>query len=278
MRLGHLEALARRLHLALDPRRQRLGVGARMGAGAGNSLEFHDYRDYQPGDDPRLVDWGVYARTGQLLLRRHRQEIAPRLELILDASLSMGASAEKWLLARECCGLLAAVAERDGSRPRIWLAGESCRPLAGPWREELPRQVCAGSLGLAGPVPELSPGGERILISDGLAPEGGEPVVRRLARGAGSIALVQILSRAERDPAFAGPLRLLDVEGGALDVVVDDATRQAYRQRLARHQAGWRAALAGRGVGLIDCVAEEGFEAALQHLLRQGLLLMDGGA
>jgi hypothetical protein len=65
---------------------------------------------------------------------------------------------------------------------------------------------------------------------------------------------------------------LIDAEAGHADLVVDDAACAAYRERLARHQDGWRTALAGRGPGLITCRVEDGFAAAERALLTAGLV------
>src|ERR1700722_8552934 len=55
----------------------------------GFSQEFAEYRAYYPGDDLRLVDWNVYARTEKLFLKRFRGETNSFLTILLDASNSM---------------------------------------------------------------------------------------------------------------------------------------------------------------------------------------------
>jgi len=56
------EGAAAGLRYALAmPRRAAGTAGAVMGQRAGSSLEFRDYREYQPGDDLRHVDWSAYA-------------------------------------------------------------------------------------------------------------------------------------------------------------------------------------------------------------------------
>ena len=40
----------------------------------GQGLEFDDFREYQPGDDPRFIDWKVTARTGSPYVRRFHEE------------------------------------------------------------------------------------------------------------------------------------------------------------------------------------------------------------
>src|SRR4051812_27231351 len=111
---------ARRVRLSVDPRRRRHGQGVRLGAGPGASLEFHDHRPYVAGDDPRHLDWGVYARSEQLVLRRHRQEVSPRVEVILDLSASMAATPAKCSLATAIAALVMTLAEADGARPTLW--------------------------------------------------------------------------------------------------------------------------------------------------------------
>ncbi|MCA8971920.1 MAG: DUF58 domain-containing protein [Planctomycetes bacterium] len=48
------------------------------------------HRTYQPGDDYRLLDWPLFARTGDLHVRKMEQEMDLHVELLLDASASMG--------------------------------------------------------------------------------------------------------------------------------------------------------------------------------------------
>ncbi len=56
----------------------------------GFSQEFKEYRAYVEGDDPRFVDWNVYARTERTYIRRYEGETNTRLMILLDASASMG--------------------------------------------------------------------------------------------------------------------------------------------------------------------------------------------
>jgi uncharacterized protein (DUF58 family) len=56
----------------------------------GFSQEFAEYRAYSEGDDPRFVDWNVYARTDRTYIKRFIGETNTWLEILLDASASMG--------------------------------------------------------------------------------------------------------------------------------------------------------------------------------------------
>jgi uncharacterized protein (DUF58 family) len=56
----------------------------------GFSQEFAEYKAYSEGDDPRFVDWNVYARTDRTYIRRYQGETNTRLMIALDVSGSMG--------------------------------------------------------------------------------------------------------------------------------------------------------------------------------------------
>ncbi|MFB6183336.1 MAG: DUF58 domain-containing protein [Haloarculaceae archaeon] len=55
----------------------------------GEGLTFSDYRNYVPGDDTRLIDWKVYARTGDLYVKQFESERNLTVHVLLDASASM---------------------------------------------------------------------------------------------------------------------------------------------------------------------------------------------
>ena len=71
----------------------RSALGTRQGSHIsqfkGHGLEFDEFRPYTPGDDPRLIDWQVYARTDKYQIRQFRQERDLEVLIIVDASASM---------------------------------------------------------------------------------------------------------------------------------------------------------------------------------------------
>jgi uncharacterized protein (DUF58 family) len=56
----------------------------------GFSVEFSEYRAYQPGDDPRLVDWRAFARSDRYYVKEFEEETNLRFYLCVDSSASMG--------------------------------------------------------------------------------------------------------------------------------------------------------------------------------------------
>ena len=56
----------------------------------GFNVEFAEYREYSPGDDPRYLDWRLYARSDRYYLKKFEDETNLRCHLLVDFSGSMG--------------------------------------------------------------------------------------------------------------------------------------------------------------------------------------------
>lgn len=56
----------------------------------GFSVEFAEYRQYMPGDDPSMIDWKVYARSDRHYVKRFEEETNLDCHILLDVSGSMG--------------------------------------------------------------------------------------------------------------------------------------------------------------------------------------------
>lgn len=65
-------------------------IGMHRSPQFGFSQEFAEYRAYQEGDDPRFIDWNVYARTGRTYIKRFLGDTNSHLMILLDSSASMG--------------------------------------------------------------------------------------------------------------------------------------------------------------------------------------------
>src|SRR3954468_2980566 len=98
-------------------------VGSRLGRRAGSSIDFQDYREYQPGDDLRFIDWGIYARTDRLSIKLFREEVTPHLDLIIDGSRSMNleGSAKAAATSKRSALLATAAANAQCSRA-VWIS------------------------------------------------------------------------------------------------------------------------------------------------------------
>src|SRR5438874_1757233 len=55
----------------------------------GFSVDFAAYREYQPGDEIRRIDWNVYSRSDKLYVKLFEGETNTRVLVMLDISGSM---------------------------------------------------------------------------------------------------------------------------------------------------------------------------------------------
>src|SRR5215469_9751827 len=55
----------------------------------GFSAEFTEYRQYTPDDDPRYLDWRVFARSDRYFIKKFEDETNLRCFLVTDMSRSM---------------------------------------------------------------------------------------------------------------------------------------------------------------------------------------------
>ncbi len=74
----------------------------------GRGMEFAEVREYQPGDDIRLIDWNVTARMGHPFIKLFQEERELTVMLLVDVSSSGSFGTEKQLK-REVAAELSAV-------------------------------------------------------------------------------------------------------------------------------------------------------------------------
>lgn len=267
LRRGELAGLAYRLAVPREPLAGHDGF--RLGRQTGASLDFKDYRDYQPGDDLRHIDWRAYARTDRLIVKLFRQEVCPHADLILDGSASMALDGgAKAATALGLLAALAAAAENARCTRRIWVAGDALRAL--PQSADPPEHWQGLHFNFAGnPANALIAGaawrggGVRVLVSDLLWPADPLAVLRRLADGAAATAVVQVLGATDADPPEPGNLRLADVETGEeLDLYLDAAGRARYAAALVAHRTAWETACRQAQAGFAVVVAADAADAA----------------
>jgi len=270
-------ALAERYRLGLAETPHRGPAGDRLGKGTGASLEFQDRRVYVPGDDVRHLDWAAYGRTDQLMVRLYREEILPRVDLVVDGSKSMGVDAEKAQLTVDLAALLYSCARAGGFAARLLLASDRPERIG---LEQLQSEGLAFTgvrplqESVQGALSELRQGSIRILVSDFLSPHEASGLVRPLAARAGGIALLQVLGRADATPEEGSALRLTDVEtGGTLDLVLDRRTIELYETRLGRLADGLARECRRAGGRFVSVTVGRPLDALCRTILaRDGLL------
>jgi uncharacterized protein (DUF58 family) len=241
--------------LRLRARRRFLGrrKGTHLSPRRGTSLEFADYRSYALGDDPRSVDWGLYARTDRLYVKVFHEEEDLFGYLFVDGSASMAHPAEdrKHEAANGLALALSYVILSSGDSVRLHRLKET-GVEATPFyygrrrmlevREFLERELPGGRLrldhSLAPHLASLRRPGKGILISDFLFPieefQSGLNVLRAAKL---DLLVIQTLGPSELAPDPFGIERLVDAESGdETDVRFDDRAKTRYLANLARHR------------------------------------------
>ncbi len=269
-RLGALHTLA----LLGDT--QRGSIGERLARGTGSSLEFQDRRAYQAGDDVRHVDWRAMARTDQVLVRQYREEVLPRVEIVVDPSRSMAVEDAKAQLAVDVTAMLMLAARGAGFETVLAFAGD--RPdiadhaqfdAAGlefvsrtPWPPALTAVLAT-----------LRAGSMRVLVSDFLFPHDARELIRPVAARGGGLALVQVLGTGDARPEVGAALRLVDAESDlAQDLVLDRRTTERYAERLERLTRGLHEECRRAGARFVRIEASSTLPEAARALLEAGIL------
>jgi uncharacterized protein (DUF58 family) len=255
-------------------------TGSRAGRRHGTSIDFQDYREYQPGDNLRFIDWGIYARTDHLTVKLFREEVIPHLDLIVDGSRSMNlADTAKATSVARLVSLLASAASNAQCSRAVWLSGEGFQrlpndtltPTAWDRLEFDSARTPEQSWEIL--PPKLRRLGIRVFISDLLW--AGEPmhVLRRLREGAAAVFVIQLLAQADREPPEHGNLRVVDSETGEeTEIYIDSVVARQYTDNLSRLQQSWADACRQSGAQMTTLIAEN-LDSSLGELEAVQLLM-----
>jgi uncharacterized protein (DUF58 family) len=250
----------------------------------GFSQEFADYRQYEPGDDPRFIDWNVYGRTNRVYLKRYRGETNTRLTILLDASASMGyasSSVSKLGYAKLLAGALALLASRQHDAIGLIVFDEAIRAYRPPssktgWLRQILHVIETTTAGartdLATAFEQLRTRTRRrgmvAVISDLYCdPTVLAECVRPLAYGGQDVMLLQVLDPGERQPDIPGPRLLVDSETGEELEVTGDVARTEYPARLREHLARLASTAADLRADHVLMSTDEPLDQALRRFL-----------
>ena len=255
----------------------------------GFSQEFKEYRAYVEGDDPRFIDWNVYARTERTYVRRYEGETNTRLMILLDASASMGygsRSITKLQYAKFLAAALAYLAARQQDPVGLIVFDEDIRTYR-------PATSRAGSLNaMIHSIDAVTPGngtnlekcfhrfGEHLgrrglvaVISDLYCdPVAMSRAVQPLAYRGHDIMFFQLLDPQEVRPDWRESVLLEDVETRRAINVSPEYLAGEYQERLDAHLQSLRRAAVNAGAHQMLITTDE----PLDHSLRRYLLLREG--
>ena len=254
----------------------------------GFSVEFSEYRQYSPGDDPRYLDWKLFARSDRYYIKRFEEETNLRCHLLVDLSRSMGYGSLKYTkveYARTAAATLAYFlsTQRDAAGlvtfdekiadylPARYRPGHLHRLMVC-----LGRAVAGTSTDLASALEQVAATvrkrGMVVLISDLLVPTDRLKTQLGSLRSQGhEVVLLRVLDPAEVDFTFERPAMFLDMESGK-DLYVDpSAAREQYRKNFTRHDEAMRQACRDLGIDLYVVNTAQPLELALFDFLQSRL-------
>ena len=248
MSLFDSEFLKRLEYLSLISRRVFRGqlLAQRRTKQLGGGIEFADHREYSQGDDLRYLDWNVYARYGDLLLKRFQEEEDLHVYILLDVSPSMlTGSPSKFDYARRVAAALAYIALSDLDRVGIYAYSSEILDVL-PMTRGKDRilsvlrfldglKVAGHKTDLARVVRGLVNRAQRtglvVIISDLFDQDGFKRGIDLLRHRRFEPHVIQLHAAEEANPRLLGDIELEEVETGALrKLTVTERKLKQYAQ------------------------------------------------
>lgn len=243
---------------AMRARRSFYGIrqGSHRSQRRGHGVEFSDFRNYELGDNPRYIDWNLFARSDKLLVKRYLEEETVALYVVIDGSRSLTHSSlrAKWDLACHIAAFASYIglASQDPvtisilggpHSPRFWsgrafgpltsFLSQATEALVSPDARELtlPEEARRAALRVSFP-------GICLVLSDFLYPLAEVAAVLGAFRARNmELHAVQVLGESDLAPeSHSGALTVSDSETGEVrGIALDAASQVQYAQLIKDH-------------------------------------------
>ncbi|GAB3883076.1 DUF58 domain-containing protein [Spirosoma agri] len=233
------------LQLASKLVSDELMLGIQTSRRSGVGTEFEQYRHYEPGDDPKRIDWKLFARSAQYLVRESATESNQQVRLLLDLSGSMNyaeAGVSRLNYAKILLASLAYLGYRQNDQLSLYgLQNGVVQPLVPAGKQAFLKIVgtmeaaeASGAWTINQPsFPEFSrKQAELLIIVSDFLQVGDEwlHLIRSVAGPRREIVIFQILGDQELDFNLSGFYRFQDLETGREIELQADAVRDTVRQ------------------------------------------------
>ncbi|MEI8212540.1 MAG: DUF58 domain-containing protein [Planctomycetota bacterium] len=252
----------------------------------GFSVEFSEYRPFSMGDDPRNIDWKLYARSDRYYIKKFEDETNRRCYLVVDQSRSMNYGsvgyskldyartlsatiAFQLIRQRDAVGLItfdAVVADLLTARYRT---GQLKRILS-----MLERPTSGEATDLVSPLRQVSDLVRHrslvTIVSDFLvSPEELQTPLAFLRARKHEVVLMRVLDPREIDFQHPNPVMVRDLESGQERFVDPTLVRESYRKRFEEHEARLKAIAEPLGIAVVQLPTDYPLELALHEFLSQ---------
>lgn len=254
----------------------------------GSGIEFSDHREYATGDDLRYLDWNVYARHGDLLLKRFQEEQDLHVYLMIDCSRSMGfGSPPKFDLARQLTAALAYIALADLDRIAVVAYANdiiSEFPVTRGKARILALMKYLESLSTVGTDTNLSKAvqgllhrgtrnGLVVVLSDLFDQNGFSRGFDQLRSRRFEAHVLQLHDPKEADPKLLGDAELEDVENGSIRMVtINERMLRRYKQLFTDHQTSVRDYCRRYGLSCTQSLSIVPFDQLMMTMMRSAAI------
>jgi len=272
----------RKIEIRTNQLAQDLLAGAYHSVFKGRGMDFEEVREYLPGDDVRLIDWNVTARTGAPHIKKYREERELSMIVLVDISASdqLGSGTQsKKELAAEIASTLAFSASQNGDKVGLLLYTEDVESFIPPRkgrshvfriiREILYFRPARRGTSLHNALRYLNLVTSRpavvFVVSDFL--DAGYERALRVTNQRHDVVAVSIFDRRELELPDVGIIALEDSETG--EVVEVDTSDRALREKFAaeaqaqrRYRQQW---LKRTGLDVIELETGAPYQIALKN-------------
>ncbi|HSK64887.1 MAG TPA: DUF58 domain-containing protein [Pyrinomonadaceae bacterium] len=246
-RIGSLELLARAVV-------EGFMSGLHRSPFTGFSTEFTEYRQYNPGDDLRYLDWRLLGRTDRYFIKKYRADTNTQCHLLIDTSASMNyahaSSVTKLQYAKFLAASLAYLLNRQQDAVGVVAFDQKVHTHVPARNRTGHMRTVFGNLSL------LEPGGEtrlaeslhqlaEILTRRGIVvvisdfydqPDRLQEAFQHLRFKGHDLVAFHVLDQSELDFDFTEPMLLFeDAETQEQMPVLPDVVKNGYRERMQRH-------------------------------------------
>ena len=251
----------------------------------GAGVEFADHRDYVFGDDLRNLDWNVFARLGNRLVKRFEEEEDLCVYFFLDCSKSMQiGTPSKFGYAQQLTAALGYIALSDFDRVSVIPFADGLLktfPLV-KGKQQIVKlmhflhgcQPHEAYTNLEKAVHDFTRRRQRpglaVILSDMFDRNGFQAALDTLRYRNYDIRVVQIHDLHESEPLIRGDVRMVDCETNlSRNVTISEATLKRYREKFDAFLESLQRYCAGHGFGCTISRTNTPFDELVLRMMRE---------
>lgn len=258
--------------------------GARKSIAKGRGLQIKDYKDYVVGDDIRLLDWKVFARTNKLYIKQFEEDRTLTVHIIIDKSASMnfGKKTTKYEYGAMLGTGFAYLALKDNDKFEFSTFDTDLNVIK-------PKKGISQLISIIDRLNSLNIKGESkfedamqrykkqlkgrcmvVVMSDFLFNH--DEILNGLMRlGKHDIKIIQVLDREEKELNMHGDVKLFDSESNQmLKTFMSRRLRQKYLQKMNSHTSQIHDTCVKLGAGFYQVTTDDSIFDSFYQVLRYG--------